>query len=241
MSKTLSIDLKQKSATALVFFCSISLLCSGLYFLLSDTIMCVCLHYQGCHLLLLLLLNCLVSLLQHQVFATPVFSGFGHSPCVCVLTFSQVLIDLSNTSQLDNTPRWLPLREQSESIEHSRAHHAAQGPPGPGSGHGHGQGHSQGYMSVPGMGQGHGHGLGQGHGQGDGGHDSPKNSVIKSRSHGIFPDPAKGKGHTVFDPISQCSTNHMIQDESWFQNIDIIDIYQSMRLKTIIDIASSIF
>uniref|UniRef100_A0A8C5GVR0 Protein piccolo n=1 Tax=Gouania willdenowi TaxID=441366 RepID=A0A8C5GVR0_GOUWI len=32
----------------------------------------------------------------------------------------EVLIDLSNTAQLDNTPRWLPLREQSESIEHSR-------------------------------------------------------------------------------------------------------------------------
>uniref|UniRef100_A0A3Q3IV38 Protein piccolo n=1 Tax=Monopterus albus TaxID=43700 RepID=A0A3Q3IV38_MONAL len=58
----------------------------------------------------------------------------------------EVLIDLSNTAQLDNTPRWLPLKEQSESIEHSR---------------------------------------------GDGSHDSPKNSVIKSRSHGIFPDPAK--------------------------------------------------
>uniref|UniRef100_A0A674C8T0 Protein piccolo n=1 Tax=Salmo trutta TaxID=8032 RepID=A0A674C8T0_SALTR len=64
----------------------------------------------------------------------------------------EVLIDLSNTSQLDNTPRWLPLKEQSESIEHSRAHHTSQGPGGPG---------------------------------------SPKNSVIKSRSHGIFPDPAK--------------------------------------------------
>uniref|UniRef100_A0A3Q0T6R8 Protein piccolo n=1 Tax=Amphilophus citrinellus TaxID=61819 RepID=A0A3Q0T6R8_AMPCI len=35
----------------------------------------------------------------------------------------EVLIDLSNTSQLDNIPRWLPLKEQSESIEHSRAHH----------------------------------------------------------------------------------------------------------------------
>uniref|UniRef100_A0A8C7RF75 Protein piccolo n=1 Tax=Oncorhynchus mykiss TaxID=8022 RepID=A0A8C7RF75_ONCMY len=59
----------------------------------------------------------------------------------------EVLIDLSNTSQLDNTPRWLPLKEQSESIEHSRTHHTC--------------------------------------------HESPKNSVIKSRSHGIFPDPAK--------------------------------------------------
>lgn len=124
--------------------------------------------------------------------------GFCHTHCVCVSILSQVLIDLSNTAQLDNTPRWLPLREQSESIEQSRVHHAAQGPPGSGSGHGHGQGHSQGYMSVPGMGLGHGLGLGQAHAQGDSGHDSPKNSVIKSRSHGIFPDPAKGKGHAVF-------------------------------------------
>lgn len=104
-----------------------------------------------------------------------------------------MLIDLSNTAQLDNTPRWLPLKEQSESIEHSRAHHAAQGPPGSGSGQAHGAGRGHSYMSVPGMGPGHGMGHGQASGQEDGGHDSPKNSVIKSRSHGIFPDPTKGK------------------------------------------------
>nr|XP_046206395.1 protein piccolo-like isoform X2 [Oncorhynchus gorbuscha] len=101
----------------------------------------------------------------------------------------EVLIDLSNTSQLDNTPRWLPLKEQSESIEHSRTHHTAQGPGGPGAGTGPGQG------SVAGQepGQGMGPGMGQGQGQGQMGecHESPKNSVIKSRSHGIFPDPAK--------------------------------------------------
>lgn len=104
-----------------------------------------------------------------------------------VSVVSQVLIDLSNTTQLDNVPRWLPLKEQSESIEHSRVH-AAQGPSGPGSGQGHGQGH--GYMSSLGPGQ--SFGPGQAPGQGDGSQDSPKNSVIKSRSHGIFPDPAKG-------------------------------------------------
>lgn len=104
-----------------------------------------------------------------------------------MLIVSQVLIDLSNTGQLDNIPRWLPLKEQSESIEHSRAHHAAQGPPGPGSGQGHGHGY------MPGMGPGYGMGPGQAFGQGDGSHESPKNSVIKSRSHGIFPDPTKGK------------------------------------------------
>uniref|UniRef100_A0AAY4BV53 Uncharacterized protein n=1 Tax=Denticeps clupeoides TaxID=299321 RepID=A0AAY4BV53_9TELE len=61
----------------------------------------------------------------------------------------EVLIDLSNTTQLDNVPRWHPLKEQSESIHHGRAQ-----PP---------QGNQQ----------------------------TPKNSVIKSRSHGIFPDPSK--------------------------------------------------
>lgn len=121
------------------------------------------------------------------------FAPLNVTVCVSVLFVSQVLIDLSNTAQLDNTPRWLPLKEQSESIEHSRAHHAAQGPSGSGSGQGHGQGHGQGYMSVPGMGPVQGMGQGNVPGQGDGGHDSPKNSVIKSRSHGIFPDPSKGK------------------------------------------------
>lgn len=125
---------------------------------------------------------------------------------LCVLIVSQVLIDLSNTAQLDNTPRWLPLKEQSESIEHSRVHHAALGPPGSGSGQSLGQGHGQGYMSVPGFGPGLGMGQGQAAGQGHGSHDSPKNYVIKSRSHGIFPDPAKGKRmHT-----SSSSMNHFI-------------------------------
>uniref|UniRef100_A0A672KUJ3 Protein piccolo-like n=1 Tax=Sinocyclocheilus grahami TaxID=75366 RepID=A0A672KUJ3_SINGR len=59
----------------------------------------------------------------------------------------EVLIDLSNTAQLDNVPRWLPLKEQSEGEHHRRSHSGQE--------------------------------------------DSPKSSVIKSRSHGIFPDPAK--------------------------------------------------
>ncbi|XP_043092610.1 protein piccolo isoform X3 [Puntigrus tetrazona] len=84
----------------------------------------------------------------------------------------EVLIDLSNTVQLDNVPRWLPLKEQSEG-EHHRRSHSGQGrqhspkPPG-----GHGSQHSPKTSS---------------HGK----EDSPKSSVIKSRSHGIFPDPAK--------------------------------------------------
>lgn len=124
--------------------------------------------------------------------------------CPPLPVVSQVLIDLSNTTQLDNVPRWLPLKEQSESIEHSRAHHAAQGPSGPGSGQGHGQGH--GYM--PGLGPGQGFGPGQAPGQGDGSHDSPKNSVIKSRSHGIFPDPAKGTPMLQSYMYSKIGLNH---------------------------------
>lgn len=89
----------------------------------------------------------------------------------------QILIDLSNTSQLDNMPRWHPLKEQSESIHHSRGH-PPQGGGGPG---------SQGGQGGPGGSGGPGGTGGQpGSGQ------SPKTSVIKSRSHGIFPDPAKG-------------------------------------------------
>ncbi|NXF63141.1 PCLO protein, partial [Ciccaba nigrolineata] len=61
----------------------------------------------------------------------------------------EVLIELSSVSQLDNTPRWYPLKEQSENIDHGKSH--------------------SGQSSQP----------------------SPKPSVIKSRSHGIFPDPSK--------------------------------------------------
>lgn len=66
-------------------------------------------------------------------------------------TFFQVLIDLSSTSHLDNTPRWYPLKEQTESLDHGKPHPSQS---------------SQ---------------------------RSPKPSVIKSRSHGIFPDPSKGR------------------------------------------------
>ncbi|XP_053108815.1 protein piccolo isoform X2 [Hemicordylus capensis] len=61
----------------------------------------------------------------------------------------EVLIELSSISQLDNTPRWYPLKEQSESIDHGKSH------------------------------------------SGQSSQQSPKPSVIKSRSHGIFPDPSK--------------------------------------------------
>ncbi|XP_009999554.1 PREDICTED: protein piccolo [Chaetura pelagica] len=61
----------------------------------------------------------------------------------------EVLIELSSVSQLDNTPRWYPLKEQSENTDHGKPH------------------------------------------SGQSSQQSPKPSVIKSRSHGIFPDPSK--------------------------------------------------
>ncbi|NXY40327.1 PCLO protein, partial [Ceuthmochares aereus] len=61
----------------------------------------------------------------------------------------EVLIELSSISQLDNAPRWYPLKEQSENVDHGKSH------------------------------------------SGQSSQQSPKPSVIKSRSHGIFPDPSK--------------------------------------------------
>nr|XP_055029686.1 LOW QUALITY PROTEIN: protein piccolo-like [Misgurnus anguillicaudatus] len=94
----------------------------------------------------------------------------------------EVLIDLSNTSQLDNTPRWHPLKEQSESIQHGRA----PPPQGPGGSGGLGGQGGPGGHGGPG-----GPGGSGGQGGQPGNQESPKTSVIKSRSHGIFPDPAK--------------------------------------------------
>ncbi|XP_005930317.1 protein piccolo isoform X2 [Haplochromis burtoni] len=83
----------------------------------------------------------------------------------------EVLIDLSNTVQLDNIPRWLPLKEQSEGDHHRRSH----------SGQGR---HSSSKPSSQ-------HSSPKTTGSSHDNQDSPKSSVIKSRSHGIFPDPAK--------------------------------------------------
>ncbi|XP_032444886.1 protein piccolo isoform X2 [Xiphophorus hellerii] len=85
----------------------------------------------------------------------------------------EVLIDLSNTAQLDNIPRWLPLKEQSEGDPHRRSH-SGQGR--------HGSSKPSSQHSSPKV-------SGTTHDS----QDSPKSSVTKSRSHGIFPDPAKGQ------------------------------------------------
>lgn len=96
---------------------------------------------------------------------------YTHYPNCCVCF--QVLIDLSNTAQLDNIPRWLPLKEQSEGDHHRRSHS--------GSGRHSSSKPSSQHSSPKTTGSSHDN------------QDSPKSSVIKSRSHGIFPDPAKGR------------------------------------------------
>jgi len=121
---------------------------------------------------------------------------YPHIVCTCPLNCcvcAQILIDLSNTAQLDNIPRWLLLKEQTEGDHHRRSH-SSQGR--------HSSSKPSSQHSSPKT-------------TGSAAHDnqdSPKSSVSKSRSHGIFPDPAKGRTLWTFLRYltsSPCSSNNL--------------------------------
>nr|XP_029511900.1 protein piccolo-like isoform X4 [Oncorhynchus nerka] len=136
-------------------------------------------------------------------------------------------MDLSNTANMDNVPRWLPLKEQSEG-EHHRRSLSAQGrqhSPKPPSQHASPKTPAHGNQDSPKPPSQHASPKTPAHGN----QDPPKSSVIKSRSHGIFPDPAKARPSRSGDaPVTAASldsglsgsAHSLLEDEGGTNAVD---------------------